>query len=130
METENCSICLENLKFKCDCASVVIHTACNHLFHYACWKKHWDTGIDIKIDCPMCRTRLNYDGSILTDTKYIKELEEYIENNNGQSQEPHITDETNENVNPNPFIELWNAIPIPTRSFQYPPSSPHPDDDS
>ena len=127
METENCSICLEKLKFNYDCASIVIHTACNHLYHYKCWKKHWDTGIDIKIDCPMCRTRLNYDGSILTDTQYINELEEYIENNNGQSQEPHITDETNENLNP--FVELWNAIPIPTRSFHYPPPSPHPDDE-
>ena len=69
-----CSICLEPLEFRANVATTIIQTECGHKFHYnRCWKKIWEKAPppEIKIDCPMCRTRLSYEGEILSDKRYI-----------------------------------------------------------
>ena len=101
METEHsftgCPICLEDITFKKNQAGVVIKTACDHYYHYQCWKKHWDTGNDVKIQCPMCRQRLNYNGADLPDKEYIELLEQrmlflLVSVNNEDGDETNIRD--------------------------------------
>ena len=78
METHgDCSICLTKLCFELDIADCIIKTECNHVYHYKCWKKHWEQDNDLKAQCPLCRERLGYEGEKINDKEYIELLEEH-----------------------------------------------------
>ncbi|EOA19751.1 hypothetical protein CARUB_v10003910mg [Capsella rubella] len=54
METESCSICLENLSGPMKPSDFMTRMTCSHVFHYRClleWLKRKNT-------CPLCRTVL------------------------------------------------------------------------
>ena len=98
LNDKTCSICLDNIEFNKDTACVIIMTQCNHFFHYnKCWKVLWEKCPEpaLKISCPICRQRLNYEGELLTDKKYIKLLEAHItetEDNSSDEDDDDITD--------------------------------------
>ena len=78
----DCPICLSEICLRhSESAMIIIKPACNHYFHYKCWKQHYMSNNvgDVKSDCPMCRARLSYEGEILNDLEYIALLESALE---------------------------------------------------
>jgi DNA-directed RNA polymerase subunit RPC12/RpoP len=101
LEKDKCSICLEPLEFKANIATTIIQTECGHKFHYhKCWKKLWEKAPnpEIKIDCPMCRSRLGYEGEILTDKRYIYLLECHIADEEPAEENEDIIDTMVHNI--------------------------------